>query len=403
MPAKGSKINYALYLYIVCHWSSVFFYWCHSAAFYCDGLWSQTSWKRKRVAVIALCLMRPSRTVICFQAYALDFNCDNHASAPTNSHLKVVVQSPTPFGLGRNGCWPFWGSHLPQALPFIFSLCCPLYNRSRAAHSFFKIGCLFSLILFSCSSLALLRLFILLLLLMSGNVHPNPGAIFPCSVCAGNVTWRGKSVQCCTCSKWVHLRCSQLSLSKFRALGSSHSWSCPSCRNTVTPPSNSSDMYTSTVQSDPPLLMLHFRPILVSKPLVPICPFYIFSLCPLTTVPCSWLSFCTSCLLSFPGSLRVLQWNAGCLWARSTELLHFLSSHPVDLICIQESNLNSCSSFGIPGLSALHSDCTHSQSGILSPDAMHASDSVVFLSGRAYLFLNFLPALFLCSIPTLIM
>ena len=47
---------------------------------------------------------------------------------------------------------------------------------------------------------------------MSGNVHPNPGPIFPCSVCAGNVTWRGKSVQCCTCSKWVHLRCSQLSL-----------------------------------------------------------------------------------------------------------------------------------------------------------------------------------------------
>ena len=46
---------------------------------------------------------------------------------------------------------------------------------------------------------------------MSGNVHPNPGLIFPCSVCAGNVTWRGKSVQCCACSKWVHLRCSQRS------------------------------------------------------------------------------------------------------------------------------------------------------------------------------------------------
>ena len=77
------------------------------------------------------------------------------------------------------------------------------------------------------SSFALLRLLILLLLLMNGNSHPNPGPCFPCSVCAGNVTWWGKSVQCCTCSKWVHLRCSQLSLSKFRALGSSHSWSCP--------------------------------------------------------------------------------------------------------------------------------------------------------------------------------
>ena len=70
---------------------------------------------------------------------------------------------------------------------------------------------------------ALLRLLILLLLLMNGNVHPNPGPIFPCSVCAGNVTWQGKSVQCCACSKWVHLRCSRLSLSKFRALDRSHS------------------------------------------------------------------------------------------------------------------------------------------------------------------------------------
>ena len=139
----------------------------------------------------------------------------------------MVVRSPTPFGLGRNGCWPSRGSQLPRAPPFIFSLCCRLNDRRRAAHSIFKIGRLFSLFLLSCLTLALLRLLILLLLLVSSNVHPNPGPIFPCSVCAGNVTWRGKSVQCCACSKWVHLRCSQLSLSNFRALGSSHSWSCP--------------------------------------------------------------------------------------------------------------------------------------------------------------------------------
>ena len=166
-------------------------------------------------------------------------------TTPINSRLNVVVRSPTPFGLGRNGCWPSRGSQLHQALPFIYSLCCPLNDRSRAAHSFFKIGRLFSLYLFPCSFVALLRLLILLLLLMSGNFHPNPGPIFLCSVCAGNVTWWGKSVQCCTCSKWVQLRCSQLSLSKLnflqielttfpflrtprvRALGSSHSWSCP--------------------------------------------------------------------------------------------------------------------------------------------------------------------------------
>ena len=76
-------------------------------------------------------------------------------------------------------------------------------------------------------------------------------------------------------------------------------------------------------------------------------------------------------------SLRVFQWNAGGLRARSTELLHFLLSHPVDLICIQKSNLDPSSFFRISGFSALRSDCTHSRSGILSSDTTHASDGVV--------------------------
>ena len=83
-------------------------------------------------------------------------------------------------------------------------------------------------------------------------------------------------------------------------------------------------------------------------------------------------------------SLRVLQWNAGGLRARSTKLLHFLSSHPVYLICIQESNLNSFSSFRIPGFSALRSDRTHSRSGILSPDATHASGGVVIFVRQSF-------------------
>ena len=107
---------------------------------------------------------------------------------------------------------------------------------------------------------------LILLVLMSGDVHPNPGPIFPCSVCAGNVIWQVKSVQCCTCSKGVHLRCSLFSLSKFRTLGSSHSWSCPLCCvpacntvtstvtlhcNSVTSSSDSFDLYASTVQPAP--------------------------------------------------------------------------------------------------------------------------------------------------------
>ena len=88
---------------------------------------------------------------------------DNHSSngrftAPINNRLNVVMRSPTTFGLGRNGCWSSRRSQLPRALSFIFSLCCPLNECRKAAHSFFKIGRLFSLFLFSCSSLAGLRL-----------------------------------------------------------------------------------------------------------------------------------------------------------------------------------------------------------------------------------------------------
>ena len=158
---------------------------------------------------------------------------------------------PDPIWVGSKWLFAFPRVPVTPGTPLHFFAMLPLNDRNRAAHSIFKIGCLFSLSLFSCPSLALLRLLILLLLLMSGNVHPNPGPIFSCSVCAGNVTWRGKSVQCCTYSKWVHLRCSQLSLSKFRALGSSDSWSSFPCGNTVTPFSDSSDTYTSTVQSGP--------------------------------------------------------------------------------------------------------------------------------------------------------
>ena len=158
---------------------------------------------------------------------------------------------PGPVWIGSKWLLAFPRVSVTQGTPLYFFAMLPLNDRKRAAHSIFKIGRLFSLFLFhfSCPTLALLRLLILLLLLMSGNVHPNPGPIFPCSVCAGNVTWRGKSVQCCACSKWVHLRCSQLSLSQLRALGSSHSWSCPPCRITETTSSDSFDTYTSTVQS----------------------------------------------------------------------------------------------------------------------------------------------------------
>ena len=108
---------------------------------------------------------------------------------------------PGPVWVGSKWMLAFPRIPVTPGTPIHFFAMLPQNDRSRAAHSIFKIGRLFSLFFFSCPSLTLFRLLILLLLLMSGNVHPNPGPIFPCSVCAGNVIWWGKSVQCCTCSK----------------------------------------------------------------------------------------------------------------------------------------------------------------------------------------------------------
>ena len=87
-----------------------------------------------------------------------------------------------------------------------------------------------------------------------------------------------------------------------------------------------------------------------------------------------------------PNSLRVFQWNVGGLQARSTKLIHFISSHLVDLIYIQESNLNLSSSFRIPGIFALQSHGTHSRSGIFSTDVADASDGVIIFVKQGLFF-----------------
>ena len=286
-------------------------------------------------------------------------------------------------GLPKGPSYTGHSHHTNHFLP-----CCPLNDRRKVARSLFEIG-LSSL--FSCLSLA--RLLILLLLLMSGNVHPNPCLIFSCLVCAENVTWRGRSVQCCTCSNWVHLKCSLLSFSRFKTLGSSHSWSCPSCcvpavfgdstpTGTVTSSSDSSTWYTSTAESGPSgplLLMQHLHPTLVFKPLILFPPtLYLLPLHSHHRLMLLAVSLYLPLLVTLPDSLRVLQWNAGGLRARSTKLLYYISSHPVDLFCIQESNLNLSSSFRIPGFSALRSDCSHSRSGIF----LLMSQTLAAASGR---------------------
>ena len=66
----------------------------------------------------------------------------------------------------------------------------------------------------------------------------------------------------------------------------------------------------------------------------------------------------------------------------------FFRPNPVHLICIQESNINLSAFFRIPGFSALRSDRIHSRSGILSPDATHASGGVIIFVRQGLSFIK---------------
>ena len=130
-----------------------------------------------------------SRAVIHVHVKRAKLNCTNQQPPRRGGGVpnRVWVGSKWLLAFPRVPVTP--GTPLTQT---IFSPCSPLNDRRKVARCLFKIG-LSSL--FSC--LALARLFTLLFLLISGNVHSNPCLVFPCLVCAGNVTWRDRSVQCC--------------------------------------------------------------------------------------------------------------------------------------------------------------------------------------------------------------
>ena len=155
----------------------------------------------------------------------------------------------------------------------------------------------------------------------------------------------------------------------------------------MTSSSDFSSWYTFTAQSGPLLLMQHSHPTLTFKLLILFPPtLYLLPLHPHHRLMLLAVSLYLLLFLPPHNSLRVLQWNAGGLQARSTKLLHFILSHSVDLIYIQESNLSLSSSFRIPGFSALQSHITHSRSGIFSTDVADASGGVIIFVKQGLFF-----------------
>ena len=138
-------------------------------------------------------------------------------------------------------------------------------------------------------------------------------------------------------------------------------------------------------------------PTLVFKPLTPLLPIlYILPLHPRHRLLLLVVSL--HLLFLFPTDfLKVLQWNAGSLRARSTELLHFLSSHPIDLFVSRNLTLTHVPLSGFLNslLCDLIAPAPSLAFSLLIPRTLAAASS--FSSGMAY------PSLFLRLTPTLIM
>ena len=273
------------------------------------------------------------------------------------------------------------------------------------------------------SFLPLPRLLILLLLLIAG-IHPNPGPSsrrpiqYPCGSCQRNVGKGCRSVQCSACKLWLHLPCTSLSLPAFRALPRRHQWVCQRCSsstmNLPSPtPSQPSFGYSSRFQprvllsrlpspSPPPRVppaagiqqprvLLHRLPpsSLPSPPSPPRSspppsnpppppppapslsssyPPSAFSLASPPSPPPSPPPLRSSTFRS-PSSLnelKVLQWNANGVRARSLELTHFLSLNPFDVVVIQESKLQPSIRFRVPGYKCYRRDRSTAHSELSS-------------------------------------
>ena len=160
---------------------------------------------------------------------------------------------PSPMGMGWNGRTDLLRGSTERSPPLsrtVFSLGRPLTGHNWAA----------PLLLIDRTPFR--RLLILELLLISGNVHPNPGPIsnhphprYPCSICHLDV---GRdSLQCSACLKWVHFLCSFLTRADFRticAAGTAVGWRCPAChpQNTTDSPTQTSLLVTPPAPPPPP-------------------------------------------------------------------------------------------------------------------------------------------------------
>ena len=216
-------------------------------------------------------------------------------------------------------------------------------------------------------------------------------------------------MQCCTCSNWVHLKCSLLS-SRFTTLGSSHSWSFPSCcvsaffgdptpTSTVTSSSDFFSWYTFTAQSGPSgflLLMQHSHPAIAFKHLILFPPTsYLFPLQPHHRLMLLAVSLY---LLLPPPPLTPSGFFNGMLGASKSESLNCYTLFRLDPLTVFVSRDVTLIHLPLSGsLDSLLCDPMASTPDLIFFPLMSQTlaTATSFSSGRAYFFLSFPPPFFL--------
>ena len=93
-----------------------------------------------------------------------------------------------------------------------------------------------SVTLFFCRTSLSNRNIVLAILLLAGDVHPNPGpinreTIYPCGYCQQHVGWSCSGVGCATCNVWYHRECVSITHSHYLVLNNlAHVWICFKCQ-----------------------------------------------------------------------------------------------------------------------------------------------------------------------------
>ncbi len=73
----------------------------------------------------------------------------------------------------------------------------------------------------------------MLLMLQSGDLHPNPGPYkpkYPCNICSKAAKWGQRAICCDDCNMWYHLDCISMSTPSYEMIqDTSVSWICDAC------------------------------------------------------------------------------------------------------------------------------------------------------------------------------